>query len=845
MQVSQAAEPTTYAIVGGGEARNFRIGQSAQAFKILSDTLYRDKILAVVREVLCNAVDAHIVAGVDRPVEVTLNAEELVIRDFGPGIPDERMIEVYATYFGSTKTNDDSQIGGFGLGSKAPFAYTDHFTVTSCTGGKKRIYALTVGDDKNDGAPGCRLMATVPTTETGLTVQVPLENGADRQAFQDRLERVVQQGGMKVMLNGKPLAAPDLEPLRQAGYGALLTRPGMINDRYPSRKGDVKVLYASVAYEVAGAPRELERLFERLIEQTHPAYTFILVAPPSSIGVTPSREGLSYGEKTVETLTRLAETALREIEAVMPAQRRKVIRDRMIAEDCTLLTAYRALETAFYRQEAPEAHTIHIGPEAVAYSTSQYRLFRHNSNHAEVTAVAATVVSGCRHRLRQLALEMERPNTAPKRKPGRGHSTRRPTIYSPHRIDRIRTRHGSLYELARHETERRYLRIAKKFGLLKNLMRAGDRWNQLVPFTQITEKSKWHPNNFADDEPHLVIGEQKSSLYTNFSIGCDIGYLVVPGITKAQIELIRTYAETLGVKVEFRDKPAKLPPKLKPVKIAKPIEKDTYRPLNFGETAWIGGQNRVRQQDPVEGLPVALFESQIICRDGHSGHVINERYQNSGFTRAIGALFPADTVTKASPIAMPYGLREIDALLAKGVPRLHELVLDLIECRPFDARANDHLYFAMAKTTLERYRLCGLTSYDENANFLRSMIGTDRRAACMALNLPYTPSFMEDHNYWLWRAACLLHSFHHDMAPGRDHDYRREHIEPITKRWEALIAGYKINIFGERPMNQGLRRLMSLNLGTKNFQNYDWKRREDFEAVVEFFNSQDKEKRNG
>ena len=78
MQVSQVIEQEEFAVIGGGEARAFQIGNSAQAFKILSDSLYSNKQRAVVREVLCNAVDAHIEAGIpERPSRSTSTTTRL------------------------------------------------------------------------------------------------------------------------------------------------------------------------------------------------------------------------------------------------------------------------------------------------------------------------------------------------------------------------------------------------------------------------------------------------------------------------------------------------------------------------------------------------------------------------------------------------------------------------------------------------------------------------------------------------------------------------------------------------------------------------------------------------
>ena len=175
MRVSQANDHVTHAVVGGGEAETFEIAQTAEFFQILSSTLYSDKMLAVVREVLCNAWDAHIEAGkTDIPVKVTLTAQKLSIQDFGDGIAKDMMSQRYATYGGSTKARNDKVTGGFGLGCKAPFAYTDHFEVTSCFKHEKTIYQLALSSAEVGGKPSILPLMTIPTTETGLTVSIDL-----------------------------------------------------------------------------------------------------------------------------------------------------------------------------------------------------------------------------------------------------------------------------------------------------------------------------------------------------------------------------------------------------------------------------------------------------------------------------------------------------------------------------------------------------------------------------------------------------------------------------------------------------------------------------------------------
>jgi hypothetical protein len=131
---------------GIAESESFGISDkdSAHIMTILRDTLYSDKILAVLREYASNAWDAHREAGKgDLPIKVKLPTTmdaTLAIRDFGAGLSHEAVFNVYTKYGSSTKRDSDVSVGMLGIGSKSGFAYADSFTVTSWHGGTRRTY---------------------------------------------------------------------------------------------------------------------------------------------------------------------------------------------------------------------------------------------------------------------------------------------------------------------------------------------------------------------------------------------------------------------------------------------------------------------------------------------------------------------------------------------------------------------------------------------------------------------------------------------------------------------------------------------------------------------------------
>lgn len=312
MEVSQPLDHVTHAVIGGGKTIDFGISDSAEFFDILSRTLYTDNYLAVVREVLCNAWDAHIAAGcTDRPIEILLDHEHLIVRDFGPGIEHAKIGPVYGVYGASTKKQDKASTGGFGLGAKAPFAYTDHFEVISYHAGVQTIYNMSKSNAVAKGKPGIIPLASFPTTEQGLRVKMPIQ-AKDRVRFGELIRLIVNNGEMKATLNGDVLKTI---PFSAAKHGYLLTPERVMTDRFAS--SPVLLRYGNVIYPVEDS-EEITELYKQVRGFTtkFTGYSLILQAEPDTISVTPSRESLSMQEHTVNTLKKLFKAFLGHIKGL-------------------------------------------------------------------------------------------------------------------------------------------------------------------------------------------------------------------------------------------------------------------------------------------------------------------------------------------------------------------------------------------------------------------------------------------------------------------------------------------------------------------------------------------------
>ena len=162
----------------------------AQSFlmDMMSDGLYSDKFGSIVREIASNCVDANTESGSPEPVQIVLckpnamtNSGEISFSDNGIGISPERIDDIFTLYFASTKRDGNDMIGGFGIGAKSPFAYTDVFRVETASGdGEMRTYLM----EKRGQDRSCTLLTSVPYTgPTGTTIKIPVKSNWDYEQF--------------------------------------------------------------------------------------------------------------------------------------------------------------------------------------------------------------------------------------------------------------------------------------------------------------------------------------------------------------------------------------------------------------------------------------------------------------------------------------------------------------------------------------------------------------------------------------------------------------------------------------------------------------------------------------
>jgi hypothetical protein len=161
----------------------------SKLFGILSG-LYKNIEESIVREYSSNAWDSHKSTNKeDTPIMIKLvdagDDSSISFQDFGLGMPPETMNNIYFNYLDSTKENDDSVIGCFGLGSKSALAYTHTFFIDTIFDNILYHYMFS---KQSNGIPAGELMYTEETIEcNGTTIKIPIKK-ADVYTFHNALK---------------------------------------------------------------------------------------------------------------------------------------------------------------------------------------------------------------------------------------------------------------------------------------------------------------------------------------------------------------------------------------------------------------------------------------------------------------------------------------------------------------------------------------------------------------------------------------------------------------------------------------------------------------------------------
>lgn len=268
---------------GGVKIGEFGITNTAHIIEILRSSIYKDKVLAVIREYSTNAVDAHVANKVSKPIQVVCpdwsqDSPIFSVRDFGTGISPENMVKIFLQYGESTKGDDDSQTGMLGIGCKSGFAYGDNFTVTSWYNGEKSVYNCV----KNESGCGeIQLLSRQSSEEeSGVEIVIPVSYG-DIHEFKSKCAFLFSFFDFPIDVSN--------------------TQVNKVEFTFDGVSNNIKYGFkfrASTSYLIMGnIPYEIDNDKFKEYEQYLKLGTYIY-APIGAVDVAASRESLRYTDKT-------------------------------------------------------------------------------------------------------------------------------------------------------------------------------------------------------------------------------------------------------------------------------------------------------------------------------------------------------------------------------------------------------------------------------------------------------------------------------------------------------------------------------------------------------------------
>ena len=175
MKVDMRLSITENSMNAVGREMTFDANSMAHIKGVLGN-LYKNPLEAIVREYSTNAFDAHLMAGHDEPILVTLPTQDeptFSVQDFGIGLEEEDVYGIFGSYGASTKRESNAFNGQLGFGSKSAFSYTSNFFVVSTFEGVTKTYSVfedAIGNGR------ILLMSTESTLKrNGLKIIIPIK----------------------------------------------------------------------------------------------------------------------------------------------------------------------------------------------------------------------------------------------------------------------------------------------------------------------------------------------------------------------------------------------------------------------------------------------------------------------------------------------------------------------------------------------------------------------------------------------------------------------------------------------------------------------------------------------
>lgn len=287
---NKITEVSTY---GVGQQAEATIKPSAKLFDFFAKQIYADKYVAIWRELVANGIDAQKVSGSTKSPEVTLPSylePEAKVRDFGTGMGHEFMMSKFMAFTdASTKENSNEFIGGFGIGSKAPLAYTEQYSIKCFQEGVCRIYSVF---KNKDGCPAIAFLSEDDTDEpNGVEVSFPVRQD-DIQKFNEVVRKTLQYFSPLPTLLNTELVLEPIQYVAEAEDGSWAVR---------NEGSKAKAVIGGVAYDLDTYLSYSEReKYPNVSKMSGIPVDFFL--PIGSVNIALSREHITHDDTLYEVI---------------------------------------------------------------------------------------------------------------------------------------------------------------------------------------------------------------------------------------------------------------------------------------------------------------------------------------------------------------------------------------------------------------------------------------------------------------------------------------------------------------------------------------------------------------
>ena len=371
---------------GMSDPSRFQIKANGKAFISLVSNLYSRKIHAILRELGCNAVDAHKMAGKgDVPFKVVLPTallNEFHIRDYGSGISEDDIATIYTVLFESTKENTNDAIGCFGLGSKTPFAYTSSFIVQSFQDGIVKTYNMYLSEDQ------CPCYTKVGEKETDEENGLLIKFGVapyDRDKFTEAARDVYKWFSLKPEINISDINLDlNLDIEHEGGNYKIVNSSGshliMGNIAYPLN---------TYRNEIWNSSDENRMLVYNFLSRTN----LICEVPIGTFDIAMSREEMSLDETSINNITEIILEVIEDYKKKWSVGLEKIFNMDSYFQSCVefanyndkILTLFGDLEKEAIHVKSGKELALSIPYDASIFDVKCYRVNNRGRGNYSVT----------------------------------------------------------------------------------------------------------------------------------------------------------------------------------------------------------------------------------------------------------------------------------------------------------------------------------------------------------------------------------------------------------------------------------------------------------------------------